>query len=654
MFIPASILMLICVTTFLGFLFLNLFFDEGKAPKPVLLFAFATGIVVITFFTFLFKLLNIELNIFTILSLGLLLIITCIIFSIKKKKKFYFIFEKKLDKNDLILIVVFYLSIFSRIYPIKDLISPLAYDPIVMSTIARLIVDNNGIPGSWEPYISGKLSYPPGFPSVIAWYHIISNTEMWTITLFFTNFIQGLLPLSVYAFALVILKNKYQSIVAATISLIAAYPIFTFPSGDNATLLAYFLAIMTIPLIYVNKNLKKNYHYLILLFIFSVSGFLTYSLYPLYLLLTVIPFFIKELYEIFSIKIVKTYAILLVILILFPFLFTLNYYSQFYTKNIDQTIISDDWNRQARGAIPKQNDIVNIAYDFLFEPFLYIFDGEFYSGFLQLSSVSIYDIVFVFIFLASIFTILKNKIKLGLSFILIYILFVFFSNGLSYIQLKLLPILDKIPALYYARPSKTGQLIFLPISLIFSYFFLEIKKIILFNKLNLAIPILFLLVIVGLSNIITGLLAVSSYPLVSINEKNAMTWINSNTPKNSTILNFIRVFDPGGLKGDAGQWIPAITGRKIMFPAISTPENISMKEIQDRVRIMNLIEGNGTDTIEFKLLLEKFNITYIFLADKYITANYEFKEVSPKEFFNKSNYKLVFQSNQTYVFQVVY
>jgi len=649
LFIPVSILFLITLTTFLGFIFLNIFLSNEKNLKPILLFSFASGLVMIVFLTFVCKLLSIKLNIFTIVGFCLFLFILYICLAIKKKRKFYIVFEKKLDKNDLILVIIFYLSVFSRIYPIKDLIAPVAYDPIVMSTISRLIVDNQGIPDSWQPYISAKSSYPPGFPSIIAWYYIISNTEMWTITLFFTNFIQALLPLAVYAFALTIFKNKFQSIVAAIMSLIAVYPIFTFPWGDNATLLAYFLTIMIIPLIYLTVK-SMTLKSLFFLFMFSVSSFLVYSLSLFYLILILFPFLFYKKYNILS---TKKFLILFVIIILLPFFFTLNYYSQFYTKKYRNSTIVDDWIGQAKGVIPEKNDSINILYSISFEPTVYIFDGKIYQTFVQLDSLSPYDIIFAFVFLCSIFLILKNKIELGISLIGIYIGFALFSNILSYIQLRIFPILDFAPILFYVKSPLMHQFLFFPLSLILSYFFLETKKVILFNKLNLAIFILVLMVVVNLSSIHTGLSFSASRPLVTTDQTKALDWISINTSKNSTILNFITGFDPGGLKGDAGQWIPPITDRNIVFPAVSTPENISIKEIDERVNIMKVIENNSIDTLQFKSLIKKFNISYVFLTDRYIIPNYQFKEISPKQFLNKSDYKLVFQSNQTYIFQVI-
>lgn len=560
--------------------------------------------------------------------------------------------------NDLILILIFYLSIFSRIYPIRNMLAPSALDPILMGTISRLIVDNNGIPDSWEPYISTKLSYPPGFPSVIAWFNIISNVQIPTIILFFTNFIQALLPLGVYAFASVIFKNKFQSIAAAIIAMIAAYPAFT--SGDNAIILLYFITIVTLAIIYSEINLK-SYLSLVILFILSVTGFLVYSTYAFYLLLIIFAFFIQK----FSInnlkKILNNYIILVLFLVLLPFLFTFNYYSQFYTKNVGQSAyILAEWNRSAEGQIPKQNDLINVAYSFLLEPFLYILDGKITSSFLELNVFTLYDLIFVFVFLASIFIVLRTKNKIGLVVILLYTIFILFSNVLSYVQLQVFPIIDKVPMMYYLRPARFSLFIFLPLSLLFSFFFIKTRNWIVFSKLNLSILILVILTLVGLYNIILHLSLVASSPLVAADQKNAFDWISASTPKNSRILNMIVGFDPGGFKGDAGQWIPAFTDRQIIFPPVSVFENVSIPEIQERLQLMRLIDDNKINTPEFKSLTKKFNINYVFLTDRYVffdskhkISDYEFKKVNPVEFLNVSDYKLVFQLNQTYVFQVI-
>jgi len=643
--------------TFLGFVFLDLFLGRIRIPQPILLFSFAAGIVLIVFVVFLYKLLNIKLDVLSIITAIIFLFVLSIFCKIKRNEKLKVVFKRKIEINDLILIIIFWLSVFSRIYPIKDLIAPLEYDPIAISTISRLIVDNQGIPDSWNPYMPTKLSYPPGFPSIVAWYNILSNVPIPTIILFFTNFIQALLPLAVYGFALALLKNKFQSFAAAIITLIAVYPIFDFTIGMNSTILSYFLTVIVLAIVYFNIDLKRNYNYLIFLFTFSVSSFLVYSLYPFYLLLIILPLSIKEIFK-DSIKFVKKYAVLLIFLILFPLLFTLSYYSQFYTKKINQSIISIDWTRNA-AKLAQQYGIMNIGYSFLFEPFLYALDGKIGESFLSLSSVSIYDLIFVFIFLCSIFIILKNRIKLGFVFISIYIIFIFFSNILSYAN-SISPIVDKMPMLYYVKPSRIGHFIFFPVSLIFSYFFLEARKFVFFKKLNLSIIILALILIIGLVNIVFGLSYISTYTLVSTEQKNAFDWINNNTSKNSTILNFAIAFESCCLDGDSGQWIPAFTGRNIIFPAISTPEDINMIELYERLKIMELIENGNINTLEFRSLLKKFNINYIFLTDRhlipnyeYIIDNYKFGKINPNGFLSDSNYKLVFQSNQTYIFRII-
>jgi len=601
--------------------------------------------------------LSVKLDFLNILFIISFLLILQIFYKIRQKEKFQFKFQKKLELNDLILILIFWLSVFSRIYSIKDLIVPPAFDPILIGTISRLIVDNQGIPDSWQPYMPTKLSYPPGFPSIIAWYNIISNVPIPTIILFFTNFIQALLPVAVYAFALAVFKNKSQSIAAAIIALIAVYPIFT--SGDNAIVLTFFLIIVSLTMIYSKNNFKRDYASLIALFVLSVAGFLVYSTFAFYLLLIILPFFIYETYKNGLIKPTKKYLILSIFLILLPFLFTLSYYSQFYTKQINKSdYILAEWNRNAEEQIPNYNNSMNVAYSILLEPFLYILDGKINTPFLQLNSLAIYDIFFVFIFLASIYIIFKNKSRAGLIFVLTYVIFVLFSNALSYVQLYVFPVLDYMPILYYVRPTRISHFIFLPLSLIFSYFFIELRKWKI-HKINFAVFILIILAAFGLYNIIETL-TLNSNSLVSTDQKNAFDWIDTNIPKNSTILNVIIGFDPGGFKGDAGQWIPAITGRMIIYPSISLFEDVSLNEIKEKLELMKLIDNNQIETSEFKSVLKKYNITYIFLTDRYVffdrehkISNYEFNRVNPKEFLNISDYRLVFQFNQTFIFQVL-
>jgi len=652
MFIPPMFLLLILMTTLLGYVFLKLILKNETMLKPILLFAFATGLILIAFITFLYKLLGLQLNIQTIIVFSAILFVLYLFTIVRKKEKINFAFQKKLNKTDLILIIIFYLSIFTRVYLIKDLAAPLTYDSIVVGTIARLITDNQGIPNSWEPYISTKMSYPPGYPSIIAWYSIFSNLPIPTIILFFSNFIQALIPLSVYAFSLVIFKNEIQSVSAAIISLIAAFPIFASLIGGEASILSYFLTIIALSIILSKIKLQKNVSYLIFLFIFSAGSFLVYPLYAFFLLLIIFPFFLKDVFSKEAIKNLKSYFMLFVVAILLPVLITSSYYFQFYVQKNNQGIISADWVKHAESLVKNSDNVINAIYNFVLEPVLYTLDGRMLTSFFSIDNLSAYDVLFIFIFFFSIFIIFKNKIKIGFTILLIYALFLLFSTVISFIQLKVFPIVDKLPLLYYVRPQRVGRFIFLPISLIFSYFFFETKRYMLFGKLNISSLILLVLIIVGVWNIINVIRTESTSSIISNNQMDAITWINQNTPKNATILNFVTEFDAGGISGDAAQWIPTITGRRILLPAISTPEDIPLEDIQKRLDVIRLVNDNKVDTSEFNSLIKKFNIDYIFITDKYLDSSNQSMIIKPEIFINNSHYKTVFHSEQTYVFQI--
>ena len=67
---------------------------------------------------------------------------------------------------------------------------PLFADPVMTSSIARLIVDNQKIPETWDPLLPIKLNYSPGFPSVLSWFYFFGSSFQ-TSALFLTNILIG-------------------------------------------------------------------------------------------------------------------------------------------------------------------------------------------------------------------------------------------------------------------------------------------------------------------------------------------------------------------------------------------------------------------------------------------------------------------------------
>ena len=132
----------------------------------------------------------------------------------------------------------------------------------------------------------------------------------------------------------------------------------------------------------------------------------------------------------------------------------------------------------------------------------------------------------------------------------------------------------------------------LPISFILSYALFHWKKT---DKITYTLLIVILLLPLNLFFIANHLSTLSQSPSLGNTELDAINWINENTNEDDTILNFIRRVETGAFVGDAGQWIPVITGRKVVFPATSLTDNINISEIQDRQEIMEMTEEKKTE-----------------------------------------------------------
>lgn len=599
----------------------------------------ALGFTLIGTITYLLTLLHLPLN---SISLSIILIPFSIVFL----KIFYDDAKKFLETRrslvSIILFLVLILGLMTRIYPIKDSYSLPFADSVVEGTVAKLIIDNQGIPSTWQPILPIELRHQPGLASIVAWIKILSQMEMTKIILLFSNLVFALLPLTIYLLVLKLLKNQAAAVTAAIITLVVSLPTATFIAGMNSTNTIYFL-IPTSMILAIDSLNEMKMKKLLLLFLLFFGSLLIHPTFAFFFLLLFLPYAITQ-------KPIKTFSkkiLAVLVCLILSILAIIPYYN-----------ISSKRNLQEEWFI--QNELMGKRFSptFFIDPFFILFENPHgfwyvYAGEIPVNHLELYFFAFAFtaVFFYSLYLIIKTRNRIGYVLIIWYLLFLLFSSLQNYLQVH-------FPLWQYIYPTRVMFLIFLPVSILLSFPFsnLKIKSL---KKLMEVDSALLLCLIILISYMPFGLFFITDYLTnaskmspINKNVMEAMTWVGENVPKKSVILNFLAGTEAGAFIGDAGQWIPAVTDRIVIFPATSVTDDINNKQVKDRLEIMNFVNRNDTGT-EFISLIKGYSASYIFVSKLQTVSRRTFNQVSP-EIFKSNYYQLQFNNSDVSIFKINY
>jgi len=651
---PLLALSIFIVILIPGLFLVDLLAKNINSVTIKLILSCGLGLSFISFLTFLFKYLKIPLNLFTII-LTIFSLISLYYYIKLRNNKITIKFSRKIDLLNICLIIILFLGLFTRLYPIRNMLAPLFADPAVEGTIARLIIDNQGIPKTWEPFLPISLHHQPGFSSIVAWINITSSIPIEKIILYITNIFHGIFPLSIFLLCYKITKNCFQSLVTSLITLLAAFPTFTFIAGMNSTAMIYFIT----PIIFflsIEYLEKPDYRKLFLILISSIGAFLIHPTFVFFFLILFLPYSLFFFYRNANQKNIKKFLFLVLVVVFIPLFVTFSYFSNIFIGKNNQAMI-EQWSIQSNYINPKNR----IDFSILIEPIFFLFNNPKGFWFIYLNEIPLTNLIlsypfaltFTFILIYSFYVIFKKKYKLGYLFIFWYFLFLFFGPVQSYYKFG-------FPFWFSIYTTRIKFLIVMPIALIISYGiakckdfdFSKIRKN--YSLLSYSFFILLLLVPIELYFITNYLSFLATTAPVTNVEINAISWIKDNVEKNSTILNFITDTEPGAFVGDAGQWIPVISGRRVVFPATSLTDYTNRQDIQNRIKIMNYTQNKSIDK-EFLSYIKGYNVGYVFVSQKYMSSRNLFAKVDSNMFFDNPFYKLVYKGDDNvFIFKVIY
>lgn len=631
-----------------GFFISDLLLNRDFYFFDKLIVSIATGFTFIAFTVYLFSFFPIgvsqtEISLIVILLSGIFLI-----FRREKLKKI-----RNLDIHyfsgdpSLLLLVTLAAYLIVFFLPTKGMNSPLFTDAVLHGTIARLFIENGGIPETWTPFAEIGFNHQPGFASIIFWIKNFSTTTIPELIIHITGFIHVLFPFGLYFFSRSLFKNKRYNYLVLLFGAAALFPMALFRSGSNATVLTYFLVPVLLGVVVriFKEGGYKSISTLLFLSLSFTGALLIHPQFGFFMFFLFIPLLIfkKEWPGFNNIESWKILFLATCFSVLFSSIF-------FFNSVPNSNLIEDQWDKQAEYINPQ----MKISPYFIVEPLFFLYDNP--SGdramerwVFYLEDFSGRDLVdhptgifFSFLFILSLIVTIKKKFKPGMYGLSVYLIFLVMSWVQSVIKVSFF-------GWQTAYPSRFKFFIALPVALIVSSLFLIKKENISFLKI-LNFVILTALFLSTVMNIVF-LSYISEMDLLDESNREAMEWIKNNTSREELFLNRITEVDSGVFIGGAAQWIPAVTGNPIFFPALSLTEEVDL--LSDRIKVAIMMQEE-IESPYFLEILRYYDIDYIYISEGMMHSPIrEFQPIMAEQFEN-DYYQLEFKNKRVYIFSINY
>jgi hypothetical protein len=516
-------------------------------------------------------------------------------------------------------IILFTLSV--RMVMIRDLATPVWVDSIHHGLITRLIVENGTLPHTYQPYLGIEPTlYHPGFHTSLATFIQLSGLDISQGMLIFGQVLNTLIILSVYLLTTTLTRSRTAGMFAALIAgLFTPMPAYYSSWGRYPQLAG--LIILPIPLSFIIKaEISKNKKQQILWIISAAIAFTG-------LLLV-------------HYRAAAFFGCLLVGYLITNFIFLSTNRKQYFQDTLFRLglfclivcITSSPW------LIPA------LRFTFLprITPIQTTEPIRFFSDFSwQYLTAAFGKQTLVMTALGMIWALIQNR-KLVLV-LTTWVVFLFFLANFDALNL---------PGGRFINNSSVTIMLFIPISMAGGYLLSQICEL-----WETAIPRrLHIIFYFGLLVGVIGSALLGAQQLLPIinpstilsrkSDLSAIRWIDLNIPDDQTILINPFAWGYGLYAGsDGGAWIPALAGN----PTIPPPVLYGLGPETEISRINQICEdifrySNSPDELWNSLVVSNIEYIYIGARGGPLSAN---------SLASNTHFMVIFQSNNTWVFQVL-
>ena len=558
---------------------------------------------------------------------------------------------------DISFVIILGLIIVSRFWVIRSLEIPLYGDSYQHSMITHLMVDNQGLFDSWEPYADlSTFTYHFGFHAISAVFYWISGVSVEKAVLWTGQLVNIFAVLGLYPLTYRITKNRWSGVFAVLIAgLVSAMPMsyvnwgrYTQLAGQAilpAAIWAFWSIldrsfpdwqnIFWVRRLFNIRNLSLDYSSLLITWLVLGGLALTHYrililvvlFFPVYVLLNLsrktilgfigrigwigiggiilsLPWFLN----IFGGKMLKIFSVQMTTLPtkssssseLFTGLGNLNTFLPMLVWIL--TIMFIGW------GLWKQKKDIAIFTGWWF--FILLVANPQWIGFPGNGVITNFAVLIAFYIPAS----------------------VIIGSAIDWI-----PKSDKRPDQADDQPNKSRRSIY-----IFS------------SALLLTVC---LLGIVGL-NIRKDDLDISAYELVTRPDLRAMKWIQENTTLGETFLvnSFFAYSNSLVVGSDGGWWLPVLTGRKSTLPPITygIEEGANGSSYKDTNDFYREIQNKGVTHPDVIKMLKERGIKYIYLGQRQGSVNYAGpKLLDPQILLRDPNFEVKYNQDRVWIFELL-
>lgn len=528
-----------------------------------------------------------------------------------------------IDYNYLVILFIFVLSLFVRLFAVQDFIVPPGSDSYNHSVITELFVETGGLPKSYEPFAPYEsFTYHFGFHSVVFFLYLLSGISTTKLILIFGQILNASALLSVFFFTKRLIRDESVAIFSAVIvGLISVFPAYYVNWGRFTQLSG--LLILPAALVLTIENIesqRKNLKYLCVaslllagLFLTHVRVFLMYIYFMIgYLIYIGVKLQLKEM---------RTLSLRLLTIAFFTIILT----SPWMWNLWENFPISDflEFNSYTDSHQHWQNWYFSLAR-------------------IEENSISFYSVKpLILLAIGGTIVGLLRREKTIILLLLWVIIAVVLSNP-NWLNYPLVGTVDYVTVLIS---------LYFPVSIMAGYFCGNAAVLLDKRFPNFKIRRLNYLVVMVIAFLsakpIFGIIDPGNVYVRKTDER-AMDWIKSNIPKDARFLiNSHNLYPEIG--SDAGYWIPLLTGRvTTLRPTTHGFEKIKIEnDGLDSLHIGELwsIDLNIKNTLD---KLEENGVTHVYIGER---SNFSAEKSG---FYKSPFYQPVYHDGKVWIFQVEY
>jgi hypothetical protein len=536
---------------------------------------------------------------------------------------------------DTILLTLIILIFLIRFYAIRSLDAPMWGDSYQHTIIAQLLVDNDGLFRSWQPYVPYEtLSIHFGFPTSVALFSWLSGIGTIQATLIVGQILNGFAVVAIYPLALRFSSgNRWAGVGAVLIAgLLSPMPFFYVNWGRYAQLAGLAILPTSLWMLWDILQRKRIHWYKIGLTSFVLAGMmLTYYRMPIFFGAFIIALMVgwglpNWRLELRSWMRSVLQIILLILCALLLFL---------------------PWGINLIQRYSIESPTSNISIDLNFSQLESVL-----ADFQTWRDILLYVPLSLLILALIGLTISLVRKRWMVASIVIWVLVLIMTVVGRLTALPILNLMQNFAILIS---------LYLPVSLLGGWLIGEVVKQveewrIKFQRLSLGFAFVGVAILAA-SNLVP-LVNPTTYAMVTNPDLRAMDWIREQTPTDSLFLvEGFRIYDGSSAVGsDAGWWIPLLSDRQNTMP----PQYAMLNEIsapatytQRVVDLVAQLETTSPSSPGSLRLLCDWGITHIYIGQGQGEVGVGVTQLfSPDELTSNPHFKLIYRQDRVYILEL--